>query len=133
MKPCHLFLFSIIFFSHNVMAQGKSIKSNKLILRYTGNSIEPSRLEINKLDSSVFFLNDSPNKDVQIEINFSGKKIHCHSDNLKLTNETLKSEKPVKPRDFEILCFPSSGTYAFQIKEEIPKGRILTGEIVVHE
>lgn len=133
MRLSRLIFLSTLLFSHNLIAEEQSVKANKVILKYTGEKLEPSRLELKKLDSSIFFLNESQNKEVDIEIDFKNKKMHCHSENLKLVDGSLKSDKPIKPRDFEVLCFPSAGTYAYQVKEGSSKGKILKGEIIISE
>ena len=133
MRLSRLIFLSTLLFSHNLIAEEQNVKANKVILKYTGDKLEPSRLELKKLDSSVFFLNESQNKEVDIEIDFKNKKMHCHSENLKLVDGSLKSDKPIKPRDFEVLCFPSAGTYPYQVKEGSSKGKILKGEIIISE
>ena len=133
MRASYLLFLSILLFTHGLLAEENSIKANKVILKYTGDQLEPAKLELKKLDSSVFFLNDSQNKEVGIEVDFKDKKVHCHSENLKLIDGSLKTNNPIKPRDFEIFCFPTAGTYTYLVKEEGSKGKILKGEIIISE
>ncbi len=109
------------------------IKVKKVILKYNGQRLIPAKLELKKLDSSVFLLNQSEYKDISIAVDFKGKKMHCHSENLKLEGEFLKTQKPLSPRDFEILCFPSPGSYPYTVKELSKNGKVLKGEIIIHE
>ena len=109
------------------------ISAQKVILKYTGDKLDPQKLELNKLDSSVFVLNQSESKDIFLEIDFREKKIHCHSANLKLDNGYLKTQSPIKPRDFEILCFPTPGIYKYIVKETGKNSKELRGEILINE
>ena len=135
--PCILLVSLLLFYSQafaqNANSDKIDLKTKKVILKYSGDKLEPAKLELFRLDSSVFFLNQSDNKDVKIEVDFSGKKVHCHSDNFKLDNGVLKTQRPIKARDFEILCFPTAGTYKYSVTETGLRGKKLEGEIVIHE
>ena len=109
------------------------IKAKKVIVKFTGERIEPAFLELDRLDSSVFFINQSQNKDVNLEINFKDKKVHCHANNLELKDGYLITPNPIKPRDFEIFCLPTAGSYPYTVKENSFRGKSYAGEIVVHE
>ncbi len=134
----NILLLSLVLLCSQTLAESTDptkidLKTKKVILKYTGDKLEPAKLDMYRLDSSVFFLNQSENKDVNIEVDFNGKKVHCHSDNFKLDNGVLKTQHPIKARDFEILCFPTAGTYKYSVTETGLRGKKLEGEIVIHE
>lgn len=140
LKPRLLcFLLAMVFgygnpvnLSAGEIQDGFDLSTNKVILSFNGEALVPKKLELTKLDSSVFFTNQSENKFVELEIDFSGKKVHCHSDNLTHQNSKIKTKKPIKPGDFELVCFPSAGKYFYTVKDIASNGLTYRGEIHVH-
>ncbi len=130
-------LFSLLIgsssFADQDLKKDFNIATNKVILKFDGKSLNPPKLTLKKIDSSIFFINTSENKDVHLDIDFNDKKLHCHSDNLKLVNNHIKTTSPIKPRDFEILCFPSPGVYQYTVREDSSKGTVFRGEVNVQE
>lgn len=77
----------------------------------------PERIKLEKLDSSVFFLNSTKAALLTIRIDFSNKQPHCASGNLRYDQQTKKiqSVQPIGPKDFALLCFPERGEYEVEI------------------
>lgn len=109
------------------------IASHKVILKFDGKTLMPAKLILEKLGTSVFFINTSENQNVHLDIDFRDKRLHCHSENLKLIDNHIRTTLPIKPRNFEILCFPSSGVYQYEVKADLVKGSVYKGEIDVRE
>jgi hypothetical protein len=127
-------LFSSLSFAAESEPLLPDVKANKVILQFSGTELQPAKLSLNKLDSSVFFVNRSAETPVTIQVDFRGKKLHCHSKNLEMTEAGfLSTKQPIASFDFAILCFPSAGSYPYEVKEVGSKGRQFKGEIVVNE
>lgn len=141
---CFVCLFLLLFGVVDVYAEDSSdmqhdhkvggsfdLSTKKVILKYTDTGLDTAKLVLDKLDSSVFFINMSEDKSINLDIDFGDRKIHCHSKNLVFKEGHILTSKPISPRNFEVLCFPGSGTYPFLVKEA--GGKITKGEVVVNE
>ena len=101
--------------SEKVSALGADAR--KEIVKFTGAALVPEMLQIAKRSCSVFFVNTAEREAVHLEMEYGKKRIHCHSKNLKFTDDgVVRSTDPIAPRDFAILCFPEEGEYSYTVR-----------------
>lgn len=91
-------------------------ESKSQLIKLSDSGIEPANVTMNKQDSVAFFLNDSKEALVTVEINFGEHSTHCASANMRAgENGLVRSTKPLGPNDFATTCFHESGTYEYTI------------------
>lgn len=97
--------------------RGEAVEAaEKETMKLTEHGIEPQFLTLKSLDASVFFVNTTKAGLASLEIQFSGKRAHCASENMKMENGVMKSIKPIGPHDFALLCFPEKGDYQIRVQ-----------------
>lgn len=112
-------------------AKGLSIESPvKEVVKITEKGLQPAVISLDKLDSSVFFLNATDDSLVSVQVNFANHTPHCASGNMKFETGVMKSVKPIGPKDFALMCFPESGTYDVTI-EGVGGKKPLTGKVII--
>lgn len=107
-------------------------ESYNQVIKVTDKGLEPSVLEMKKEDRIVFILNDSRESLLTLSLDFGSHAAHCASENLKINEDgSIRSTKPIAPKDFATTCFHDPGTYPFTVYgvPGSPKG--LKGSIVV--
>jgi hypothetical protein len=88
--------------------------SRNQIIKFTDRGILPSSLRIKKEDSIVFFLNDTKDSLVSLEIDFADKATHCGGAKLQTgKNGKVSTSRPFGPNDFTSTCFHERGEYPF--------------------
>jgi hypothetical protein len=89
-------------------------KSKKSILSIKDDGLSNKALKLNEKDGSVFFFNDSSSDELTLSIAWGNRAAHCASDNLKLEKDgSLHTVRPMKKKDFSVVCFPESGEYTY--------------------
>ncbi len=104
---------------------------NKLIVKVTDKGLVPSTITLDKLDSSVFFVNTTNDSLVTVAVDFGSHEGHCASGNLKFENGVMHSVEPIGPKDFAVTCFPQAGTYNVKVEGIGGRKAPVTGKIVV--
>lgn len=107
-------------------------ESQNQVIKITDRGLEPRSLEMKKEDRIAFFLNDSTDSLVTLELDFGSHASHCATENLKINeNGMVRSIKPIAPKDFATTCFHDSGSYSFTVfgVKGSPQG--LRGSIIV--
>ena len=106
--------------------------AKKELVALTPQGPMPASIEIGERDSSVFFLNRTPDALLSLEIDFGTRRVHCWSPNFK-PDETgkMKTLSPIAPRDFAITCFPEAGTYSYIVRGLPSKPSGVRGEVVI--
>lgn len=88
---------------------------NRLI-KVTDKGIEPLNLVMKRDDSIAFFLNDTKDSLITVELDFKEHSIHCGGGNLQAAEAgKVRSVKPIGPKDFASTCFHDSGKYSYVI------------------
>jgi len=118
-KQIALFLFfaaaGLAFFS---FSPGFASATVKEVLTISSDSISPRRIILNQRDGSLFIHNDTESTEYRLEIIWNKRRLHCASDSLKVTeNGDIVSALPLKPGDFEIVCFPDLGEYEIRVRK----------------
>lgn len=86
--------------------------AEKFVIKVTEKGFEPPTLKLTHEDSSVFVVNSSKSSLLTLSMDFKGKKTHCASSNMRLSDEgILKSSEPIAPKDFALFCIPEKGEY----------------------
>jgi len=86
------------------------------MITVTDGGIQPLSVTIKKGDGIAFFLNDTKDSLLTLDINYGKLTTHCASANLSIGEDgTIRSKAPIAPKDFASTCFHDSGTYAFTI------------------
>lgn len=101
----------------------------KEIVKVTDHGLEPATITFDKLDSSVFFVNETKDSLVTLTVDFGKLPAHCASGNMKFEDGKMKSIEPIGPKDFAIMCFPEKGTYA--VKVDGVASEKIEGKVVV--
>ncbi len=102
------------------------------LIKLNAGTIEPSLLTFKKENGIVFFLNNTKDALASLEIDFSGKTLHCNGTNLKAgTDEVVRSSKPLGPMDFATSCFHQAGTYVYKVYGLNSSKQPLEGRVVV--
>jgi hypothetical protein len=90
--------------------------SQNQIIRMVNEGLRPEQLRMKLQDSIVFFLNESTDALVTLEVDYSGKKTHCATKNMQIEeNDKIHSARPIPPRDFASVCFHERGTYPLTV------------------
>ena len=98
----------------------------------TDSSLEPSTLSIRRQERVAFFVNNSKDSLITLQVDFGSNTTHCASKNLEIKeNGTVVSSKPISPKDFATTCFHETGTYPFTVKGVSGHPDGLKGIIVV--
>jgi len=130
--------FLLSFVSVAVSAFADNVKSattpdaQSHMIKITDKGLEPATLEMRKEDRITFFVNDSVESLVTLDLNFGKHSTHCSSGNLKIGDDgVIRSVKPIGPKDFATTCFHDPGSYSFTIYgvKNAPRG--LKGTIIV--
>lgn len=102
------------------------------MIEVTDTGLTPQTLSMSREDRVAFFMNNSLDSLITLDINFGTNSTHCASKNLEIREDgRVSSTLPVAPKDFATTCFHDAGHYPFTIKgiEGYPEG--LQGAIVV--
>ena len=78
-------------------------------------------------DRVAFFVNNSLDSLLSINVQFGKNSTHCASANLEIQDESVgsdgahassvvRSTKPISPKDFATTCFHEPGTYPYTIR-----------------
>jgi hypothetical protein len=136
---CLRLVFIILFFSSLVVAEENQLAiplegSSKEIIKITEKGLEPKILSSKGRDSSVFLLNTTEKRKFDLEIDFGKNRMHCHTKNLTVgENGVIRTNKPILPLDFAVLCFPDSGVYGYTVKESGgSKATVYRGEVSIN-
>ena len=107
--------------------------AEKVLVKLSNQSPIVKKTTLTKLDSSVFFVNTSKDALLTIAIDFGKHKSHCSSGNLKWYKEEgiLRSNEPIAPKDFAVMCFPESGTYNVSVYGLKNDGKAEITQVVV--
>ena len=82
----------------------------------TDSGLEPRDITISREERVAFFVNNSKESLITIEVDFGKNTTHCASKNLEITEDgKVRSIKPVAPKDFATTCFHESGRYPFTV------------------
>jgi hypothetical protein len=91
-------------------------ESQSQIVKLTDKGLEPATLEMRTEDGVAFFLNDTTDSLITLDVAANGVKTHCASGNMKIDdNGTIRSNAPIVPKDFASTCFHKPGTYQFTV------------------
>jgi len=107
-------------------------ESQNQIIKISDVGLLPKTLEMKKEDGIVFFLNDSTDALITIDLDFGKSATHCSSENLEIGEDgVIRSVRPIAQKDFASACFHDAGTYPFTIYglKQAPLG--LKGAILV--
>jgi hypothetical protein len=107
-------------------------ESQSQIIKITEKGLEPTSIEMGTEDGVAFFLNDTTDSLVTVDVNANGVKTHCASANMKIGEDgSVRSSAPIAPKDFASTCFHKSGTYEFTVHglKNNPEG--IKGSIIV--
>ena len=128
-----LFLFIFLFFaSSSAFAHDGVESAQKEVIKISAKGASPTTIHFTKEDGSVFFLNNSKDSLMTLDIDFKGRRAHCASTNMKFSSDGhLRSTTPVGPKDFAITCFPEKGTYEFLAYGILGNQKPISGSIIV--
>ncbi len=106
--------------------------SRNQIMKFTNAGIEPRVVRIKATDSILFFLNDSSDALVTLEVGFGDKSTHCSSSNMKIEKAGMvRSKEPFPPKGFATVCFHDSGTYPVKVYGLKGKSEFETASVIV--
>lgn len=114
-------LLAVLFYlpassSGTPVEQAAMPESKSQLIKLTDVGIEPAQISMNKGDSVAFFLNDSKEALVTVEIDFRNHSTHCASANMRAGDDGIvRSTKPLGPSDFATTCFHEAGNYNFTV------------------
>jgi len=84
--------------------------SQNQVFKITDAGIEPNSLSVKKEDRYIFFLNDSKESLVTLEVNFGRFTTHCSTQNMTIGDDgVVRSVRPIVPKDFAGVCFHDPG------------------------
>ena len=107
-----------------------SPESTALVITESG--ISPTPLKLKPDEGLVFFLNQTANQRLNVEIDFGATKKHCWSTNMRSVGSgTIRTAKALAPGDFVTACFPEAGTYAVRVFGQSPDRAKRVAKIVV--
>lgn len=90
--------------------------SKNRLIRLTDSGIDPAEIQVTNDDGIMFFLNDTTDALLTLEIVFGSQAIHCATPNMTDAGKgILKSTRPFGPKDFASTCFPEKGVYPFTV------------------
>jgi hypothetical protein len=115
------------------------------IIKITDSGLEPPELIIESTPTQtdttsddtlhnrvVFFLNDTTDSLITLDVDTQGKKAHCASGNLKIQESGgVRSNTPIVPKDFASTCFHNVGSYPFSVLGIKGRTAAVTGVIQV--
>lgn len=107
-------------------------ESQNQLIKITDDGTASNELRMKKDDRIVFFLNDTTDSLLTLEISFGNLTTHCSSENLKIgDNGVVASTIPIVPKDFASTCFHDAGSYPYTVHgiKKFPQG--LQGTIVI--
>ena len=91
--------------------------SKKVIVSIRDEGLSNHALNLGEKEGSVFFFNDSSSENITLSIAWGNRAAHCASENLKLDQDgSLHTIRPMKRKDFSVVCFPESGEYNYVVK-----------------
>ena len=94
--------------------------------------LEPRNLTISKKERVAFFLNNTKESLITLDVQFGSNTTHCASENLQIYEDGgVRSIKPVVPKDFATTCFHDAGTYPFTVRGVASSLEGLRGVITV--
>lgn len=106
--------------------------SQNQMIKITDKGLEPAAIEMRKEDRVVFFFNDSKESLVTLDLSFGAHATHCASENLRISEDgTVRSIKPIAPKDFATTCFHDPGSYPFSVSGVKGASNGFKGTIVV--
>ncbi len=89
-------------------------ESQDQVIKVTDKGLEPSTLEMTSQDRFAFFLNDTTDSAITLDVNANGVTTPCASGNMKIEEDgNIRSNAPIVPKDFASTCFDKPGTYEF--------------------
>jgi hypothetical protein len=98
----------------------------------TDTGLEPSTLSMSREERVAFFVNNSTDSLITLQVDFGSNTTHCASKNLEIRdNGTVVSSKPISPKDFATTCFHEAGKYPFTVRGVTGHPEGLKGTIVV--
>lgn len=85
----------------------------KVLVKIVSLQTIPKQIQLTKADSSVFFVNSTKNSLLTLIIKYGSRNAHCASGNMKWfkSEGILRSNEPIAPKDFAVMCFADSGVY----------------------
>lgn len=102
------------------------------MVKITDSGLEPSTIEMRKEDRIVFFVNDSKESLVTLNLTFGARATHCASENLRIGEDgSVQSVKPIPPKDFAATCFHDLGSYPFSVSGIQGSSKSFKGTIIV--
>jgi hypothetical protein len=99
--------------------------SQNQVFKITDTGLEPNSLSVKKEDRYIFFLNDSKESLVTLEVNFGRFTTHCSTQNMTIGDDgVVRSVRPIAPKDFAGVCFHDPGTLEFTVRgiKSYPQG-----------
>jgi hypothetical protein len=108
----------------------QEVQAKMIVVSEAG--LEPQTLKITKEDRVAFFLNNSREGLMTLDVKFGENTTHCASENLSIGDDgVVRSIKPVAPKDFATTCFHDAGTYPFTVRGVGSAQDGLNGVIIV--
>jgi hypothetical protein len=107
-------------------------ESQNQLIKFTDEGTPSNELRMKKDDRIVFFLNDTTDSLLTLEVSFGSLTTHCSSENLRIgDNGLVASTIPIVPKDFASTCFHDAGTYPYTVfgLKKYPQG--LKGTIII--
>jgi hypothetical protein len=99
----------------NSIPLAQEVQAKMIVVSEGG--LDPRELTINKEERVAFFLNNSREDLMSLDVNFGDNTTHCASENLEIGDDgVVSSIKPVAPKDFATMCFYDARTYAFSLQ-----------------
>ncbi len=106
--------------------------SQKELVKISESGFSPSKIILNKLDASLFFVNVTKRSLLSLRIVFNNRELHCASGNVTVdTNGDLITSKPIPPKDFILVCFPQAGDYKVIVQGVGQKARPIETTVTV--
>lgn len=107
-------------------------KAEKETVKISNAGMIPQTLTLKLLDSSVFFINTTPDSLITLDADFGKRRVHCASSNMKYTPEGhMRSSEPIGPKDFALMCFPEKGIYTITAYGVAGSKKPITGRVIV--
>lgn len=115
---------------HEQISLAQEVQAKMVVVSEAG--LDPRELRINTEERVAFFLNNSHESLMSLDVHFGDNTTHCASENLEIgDNGVVSSIKPVAPKDFATMCFHDSGTYPFTVRGVGRTSGGLQGTIIV--
>lgn len=111
---------------------GRVPDSQSQVIRLSDAGVAPLTLKMKRDDKVAFFLNDSSDSLVTLELSFGKHATHCASSNLQINDDgSITSVKPIAPKDFASSCFHEPGTYTFTVYGLKGSAEGIKGSIII--